>query len=65
MSVEGDICAYVRGRKNKRRAVKIAAEMFSKPEERIMSILWVNHLVNEYGEFIEPIRLTGLEERAQ
>ncbi len=61
MSVEGDICAFVRGRKNKKKAIKIAAEIYAVTQERVRAILWANHLSDEYGEWIEPIRLTGIK----
>lgn len=62
MSVEGEICAYVRGARDKCKAIKMAATFFCKSEDQIAAILRSYGLIGLDGRYIEPMRMTGKEQ---
>ena len=62
MCVDGEICAYVRGCKDKVFAIGMAATIFGRRREQVITALRAYGLMDENEQYIEPVRLTGLED---
>lgn len=58
----GEICAFVRARREKARAMHIASQLYGVSVEQIRGILQKYGLMDRHGIYIEPMRITGKEE---
>ncbi len=59
--LDGDICAYIRGRKDKAAAITMAAAIYGKSRRYIVRTLQDCGLLDEQETYREPVRLTGKE----
>lgn len=61
MDQASEICAFVRSRKNKTKAIQVAATIYGRSLSTIHEMLRSAGLMDQAGRYLEPARMTGLE----